>query len=288
MPAKLGLLLALAALGAPGAVVANAGAAGRENDNDQQPASSDDRVIAIDVLLLPDATMAAKAQAVNAQLRADYPAGYTLGKEQVAHCSLVHRYVRQRDLPAIEAAIAKAAAAAQPLAWQLTAKGIENGVWSGVAITTIAIERTPELDRFQEVIVKAVEPFAVRGGTAAAFCTSRELPKIQDDIVKYVADVRHTHQAVALIMSKASWNKLDAAGKKAVEDAWVHARAFNRKFINDEDKSLQDLVRAKGVTITKPNAAPFLAATKGVYDEFYATAAGKNAKPMVDYIMSVK
>jgi TRAP-type C4-dicarboxylate transport system substrate-binding protein len=100
--------------------------------------------------------------------------------------------------------------------------------------------------------------------------------------------VRHTHQAVALIMSKASWNKLDAAGKKAVEDAWVHARAFNRKFINDEDKSLQDLVRAKGVTITKPDAAPFLAASKGVYDEFYASTAGKNAKAMVDYIMAVK
>ena len=29
------------------------------------------------------------------------------------------------------------------------------------------------------------------------------------DIVKYVADVRHTHQAVALIMSKASWPKQD-------------------------------------------------------------------------------
>jgi tripartite ATP-independent transporter DctP family solute receptor len=108
------------------------------------------------------------------------------------------------------------------------------------------------------------------------------------DLVKFVADVRHTHQAVALIMSKASWNKLDAAGKKAVEDAWAHAREFNRKFINDEDKSLQDLVRAKGVTITKPDSAPFLAATKGVYDEFYASAAGKNAKSMVDFIMSVK
>ena len=108
------------------------------------------------------------------------------------------------------------------------------------------------------------------------------------DIVKFVADVRHTHQAVALIMSKASWNKLDAAGKKAVEDAWTHARDFNRKFIRDEDKSLQDEVRAKGVTITKPDAAPFLAATKGVYDEFYASAAGKNAKSMVDYIMAVK
>jgi TRAP-type transport system periplasmic protein len=108
------------------------------------------------------------------------------------------------------------------------------------------------------------------------------------DIVKFVADVRHTHQAVALIMSKASWAKLDAAGQKAVIDAWTHARTFNRKFILDEDKSIQDQVRAKGVTITKPDAAPFRQATQSVYEEFYATPAGKDAKKMVDFILAVK
>ena len=108
------------------------------------------------------------------------------------------------------------------------------------------------------------------------------------DIVKYVADVRHTHQAVALVMSKAAWDKLDPAGQKAIVDAWIFARDFNRKFILDEDKSIQEQVKAKGVTITKPDAAPFLKATEGVYDEFYATPAGKEAKPMVDFILSVK
>ena len=43
------------------------------------------------------------------------------------------------------------------------------------------------------------------------------------DIVKYVADVRHTHQATALVMSKAGWQKQDAAGQKAIMDAWAHA-----------------------------------------------------------------
>jgi tripartite ATP-independent transporter DctP family solute receptor len=108
------------------------------------------------------------------------------------------------------------------------------------------------------------------------------------DIVKYVADVRHTHQAIALIMSKASWAKLDAAGQKAVTDAWAHARTFNRKFILDEDKSIQDQVKAKGVTITKPDATPFRQATASVYEEFYATPAGKDAKKMVDFILAVK
>ncbi len=108
------------------------------------------------------------------------------------------------------------------------------------------------------------------------------------DIVKFVADVRHTHQAVALIMSKAAWEKQDAAGKKAITDAWAHTRTFNRKFILDEDKSIQDQVRAKGVTITKPDAAPFRQATLGVYEEFYATPAGKDARPIVDFILNVK
>jgi TRAP-type transport system periplasmic protein len=108
------------------------------------------------------------------------------------------------------------------------------------------------------------------------------------DIVKFVADVRHTHQAVALIISKASWAKLDAAGQKAVTDAWTHARVFNRQFILEEDKSIQDQVRAKGVTITKPDATPFRQATQSVYEEFYATPAGKDAKKMVDFILAVK
>jgi TRAP-type transport system periplasmic protein len=108
------------------------------------------------------------------------------------------------------------------------------------------------------------------------------------DIVKYVADVRHTHQATALIMSKASSAKQDAAGHKAIAEAWAHARAFNRKFILDEDKTIQDQVREKGVTITKPDAAPFRQATQSVYEEFYATPAGKDAKPIVDFILAVQ
>jgi len=108
------------------------------------------------------------------------------------------------------------------------------------------------------------------------------------DIVKYVADVRHTHQAVALIMSKAAWQKQDAAGQKAIADAWQHARVFNRKFILDEDKTIQDQVREKGVTITKPDATPFRQATQSVYEEFYATPAGKDARKIVDLILSIK
>ena len=108
------------------------------------------------------------------------------------------------------------------------------------------------------------------------------------DIVKYVADVRHTHQAVALVMSKATWVKQDAATEKAIVEAARYAEQWNRAFILDEDKSIQEQVKAKGVSITKPDASPFREATRSVYDEFYATPAGKDARRIVDHILSLK
>jgi tripartite ATP-independent transporter DctP family solute receptor len=108
------------------------------------------------------------------------------------------------------------------------------------------------------------------------------------DIVKYVADVRHTHQVIVLMMSKASWAKQDPATQKAIMEAAKYSEQWNRKFILDEDRDIQAQVKAKGVTITKPDAGPFRQATVSVYDEFYATPAGKDARKVVDHILSVK
>ena len=108
------------------------------------------------------------------------------------------------------------------------------------------------------------------------------------DIIKYVADVRHTHQVIVLAMSKASWQKQDAPTQQAILEAARYAEQWNRKFILDEDKGIQEQVRAKGVTITKPDPAPFRDATKSVYEDFYATPAGKDARKVVDHILSVK
>jgi hypothetical protein len=160
--------------------------AGAADDLSAARSENDDKIIAIDVLLEPDAKMASAAIAANARLRGNYPAGYTLGTAQVPHITLVQRYVREKDLPAMNAAVAKVCERANPLDWTLQAVGIGNGVWSGLAIAYINVERTNALDQFQVDIVKAVEPFAVTGGTADAFAKNKELPNIQADIVEYV------------------------------------------------------------------------------------------------------
>jgi tripartite ATP-independent transporter DctP family solute receptor len=108
------------------------------------------------------------------------------------------------------------------------------------------------------------------------------------DVVKHVADVRHAHQAVALVMSKVSWRKQDTATQKAIIEAGQYAEQWNRKFLLDEDRATQDKIRAKGVSITKPDPVPFREATEGVYEGFYATPTGKDARKIVDLIRSLK
>jgi len=108
------------------------------------------------------------------------------------------------------------------------------------------------------------------------------------DIIKNVADVRHTHQVIVLLMSKASWGKQPAEVQQAILKAAKDAEAWNRKAILEEDKGIQEQIRAKGVSITKPDATPFREATRQVYEDFYATAEGKSARKVVDHILSIK
>src|SRR6202008_1568728 len=109
------------------------------------PASAGDQVIAIDVLLEPDQTMTAAAAALNARLRGNYPAGYELDAVHAPHVTLLQRFVRQKDFKVVTDAVAKVIAADPPTAIELKATGLDYVMWSGVAVTVLAVERSPEL-----------------------------------------------------------------------------------------------------------------------------------------------
>jgi hypothetical protein len=128
-----------------------------------------DRLIAIDVLLEPDQTMIAKANALNAELRGNYPAGYSLDATHAPHVTLLQRFVRAKDLDAVAAAVTKVLATESPTSMVLTANGYDYAVWAGAAVTILVVERTPELMRLHRDILDAVAPLAVDGGDASAF-----------------------------------------------------------------------------------------------------------------------
>lgn len=135
----------------------------------QANSASNDKLIAIDILLQPDQTMITKANAVNTRLRENYPGGYSLDATHAPHVTLLQRFVRMKDLDAVNAAVAKVYAAQSPIGLELKAESLDYVLWGGVAVTVFVVERTPELMQLHEKIIAAVEPFSVSGGTAAAF-----------------------------------------------------------------------------------------------------------------------
>ena len=144
--------------------------------------STDDNLIAIDVLLEPDQTMIDKAKASNARLRGDYSAGYALDATHAPHVTMLQRYVRVKDLDAVTTALTKVFATERPTELRLKAKGYEYTIWSGVAVTIFVVERTPELMRLQQKVSDTMAPFSVSGGTSAAFIDTPS----NSEIVGYV------------------------------------------------------------------------------------------------------
>jgi len=145
-------------------------------------APAGDKLIAIDVLLQPDQTMVAKANEINARLRANYPEGYSLDATHAPHVTMLQRFIRVRDFDAVTAAITRVLATERPGDLQLKATGLLYQIWNGAALTAIVVERTPELTRLQQKVADAVAPFAASGGTESAFI---DTPK-GADIVPYV------------------------------------------------------------------------------------------------------
>ena len=137
--------------------------------NAQANETTNEELIAIDILLEPDQAMIDKANTVNARLRGNYPAGYSLDATHAPHVTLLQRFVRVKDLSAVTGAVAKAYAAQPPIDLQLKAESLDYVLWGGVAVTVFVVERTPEVMQLHEKVIAAVEPFSVSGGTAAAF-----------------------------------------------------------------------------------------------------------------------
>jgi hypothetical protein len=149
-------------------------------------AMKDSKTIAINVLLLPDQRMTARAQEINAQLRQGYPQGFALNASHVAHISILHRYVRTDDLPEVFTAVEQVDAR-HPMAGQmLTASGLESSPWQGHQVTSITVEKTPELAALQNDLVTALRPYTVESGDAAAFVSTPGEPNVGDETIDYV------------------------------------------------------------------------------------------------------
>jgi phosphoserine phosphatase/2'-5' RNA ligase len=143
-------------------------------------------LIAINVLLDPDAGTVERAQVANARLREDYPDGFALDANHAPHITLLQRFVRTADLDEVANAVAAVLRAEPSMNWECHAIGYYALADKDLRLVGIVIEPTEDLRRLQQRIMDAVAPFAVEQGTGEAFAPRPDGGAISRPTVDYV------------------------------------------------------------------------------------------------------
>jgi hypothetical protein len=159
----------------------------------QSIAATKNDVMAIDILLEPDATMIQHATAANARLLQNFPKGYTLGGAHAPHISVLQSYVKTANLDQAYAAADKVFANEDPTSWKLTAFKYYYIPDKGIGLGGIVIKPTADLLRLQRALIDGVAPFKAPSGTAAAFVTTPQDPDIVPPVIPYVANFVPEH-----------------------------------------------------------------------------------------------
>jgi len=144
-------------------------------------------VTAIDILLEPDATMLARAEANNARLLKAFPKGFALDAAHRPHITMIQRFVRTADLDKVYAAAGKVFAGANVTGLKLEAFKYYYIPAGNIGVAGIVARLTPELLRLQQDVIDAVAPFTVVTGPSAAFVIMPDDPVIDPLLIDYVA-----------------------------------------------------------------------------------------------------
>jgi 2'-5' RNA ligase len=142
---------------------------------------------AIDIALEPDATMLQHARDANARLLKSFPKGFTLDETHHPHVTMLQRFVRTADLDNVFAVANAVLAKEKPTSWTLKAFKYYYIPSPPVGLAGIVVEPTEDLHRLQDELIKAVAPYTVQTGTAAAFFSEDGGRDIQKSLIEYVS-----------------------------------------------------------------------------------------------------
>jgi len=148
---------------------------------------SQPEITAIDILLVPDATMLKHAAASNQQLLAVYPKGFALDEAHRPHITLIQRFVRTADLDQLYAAAGKVIANANLNAMKLEAFKYYYAPVGADGVAGICAKPTPELLKLQADLIAAVAPYTVEAGPVSAFTAPMDDAPSNAAFIQYVS-----------------------------------------------------------------------------------------------------
>ena len=153
----------------------------------QPPTAAPGDIIAIDILLEPDATMLKHSEANNTRLLAVFPKGFALDATHRPHITLIQRFVRTADLDKVYAAAGEVFAGAHIKAMKLEAFKYYYAPAGAIGVAGICAKPTPEILKLQADIIAAVKPFTLETGPIGAFTASHNDPATDAALIQYVS-----------------------------------------------------------------------------------------------------
>jgi hypothetical protein len=144
-------------------------------------------IVAIDILLEPDARMLVRAEANNVRLRQAYPDGFALDAAHRPHITLLQCFVASSDLDAFYAAVGAVVENAGVTGIGLEAVRSYYAPGPGAGVAGICATPTPALLTLQADVIAAAAPFMLATAPIGAFTAPHDNPAFDAVLIDYVA-----------------------------------------------------------------------------------------------------
>lgn len=101
------------------------------------------------------------------------------------------------------------------------------------------------------------------------------------EVNKFISLTGHKYEMTPLLISKRTWDRLNDADRKVLQEAAAEATQMQRKLSKESDDKLLVDLKAKGVQINTVDKTPFAKATSNVDDKWLATPIGLFLKKVI-------
>jgi phosphoserine phosphatase len=157
-------------------------------------------IIAIDILLEPDARMLQHAETSNTRLLQAFPNGFALDAAHRPHITMFQCFVPANDLDKVYAALGKVLDGAHVTAMNLEAfKYYYAPAPGGTGVAGIVARSTPELLKLQADMIAAAAPFTVETATIAAFTAGHDNPAMDAAMIGYITEFIPEHSGAKFV-----------------------------------------------------------------------------------------
>lgn len=102
-----------------------------------------------------------------------------------------------------------------------------------------------------------------------------------NEVQKYISLTGHRYEITPFVMSRRAWTALPPDDREIIRHAAKEATRYQRELSLQAEAASYRALSAAGMRIDKVDTAPFVAATRSIYDTWYASNSGPYVRAVV-------